>query len=124
MQGLAPRLRSRAMAMLDNTLLLRGAGRGHHHARHPPLLRAWAGLNELRYFWAPPSSVRRCQLCVAMYQACEIQLLSQRSVPAEWLEGAAELAAAMPVPPSSEWLGGLNENSKAPLAEEETTAFC
>ena len=105
--SMASQLRARAVAMLDslhgqNT---RSSMLGSGHQQLPLLLRAWARLNEVAYFWAPLSPVQRCKLCVAMYQACENQWFAQQGdVSPVWSEEAHALAACMPVPPSPEWL--------------------
>lgn len=101
--------------------------RKHHFSSDGPLLlRAWAVLNKLGYFWAPASSVRRCQLCVAMYQACEIQLFAGSSgsvMDRVWRDEVMELAAGMPVPPEHEWMSSSGETcveSKASAATESS----
>ncbi len=113
--SLPAQLRWQAVAQLD----VQGES-----SQWPLLLQAWACLNSAAYFSAPPSPVRRCQLCVAMYAACESQLFTQSGLhpsTCDWWTQVKALAAAMPLPPDRQWLeeGERTMDSvrnKAPLA--------
>ena len=117
--GINAQLRARAHALLDRLEWSVGDRRGVHrqgvHMQHG-LLRAWSCLADAAYFDAAPSRARQVQLCVAVYQACEVQLMGavEGCVPqaAQWIACARSLSERMPVQPSPGWLEDFSEECR------------